>query len=46
MERGLVLVGWTIRRYMKPRGELATAGGPGLDAAMLARIEKETNNLD
>ena len=43
---GLVLVGWTIRRYMKPRGEMATAGGLALDAAMLARIEKETNNLD
>lgn len=41
---GLLLVLWTIRRYTRPR--LTTAGGPPVDAATLAQIEKDTANLD
>jgi hypothetical protein len=35
---------WTIRRYMRPR--IASSNGPPIDAATLARIEKDTANLD
>ncbi len=41
---GLLLVVWTIRRYMRPRK--AAPNGPPIDAATLARIEKDTANLD
>ena len=41
---GLLLVIWTIRRYTRPR--MMTAGGPDVDPATLARIEKDTANLD
>lgn len=41
---GLLLVLWTIRRYMRPR--MAAAGGPTVDPATLAQIEKDTANLD
>ena len=41
---GLLLVVWTIRRYMRPRK--AALNGPPVDAATLARIEKDTANLD
>ena len=41
---GLLLVLWTIRRYMRPRK--AALNGPPIDAATLARIEKDTANLD
>lgn len=41
---GLVLVLWTIRRYTRPR--LTPAGGPPVDPATLAQIEKDTANLD
>ena len=41
---GLLLVVWTIRRYMRPRK--AVLNGPPIDAATLARIEKDTANLD
>jgi cytochrome c-type biogenesis protein CcmH/NrfF len=41
---GLLLVMWTIRRYMRPRK--AALSGPPIDAATLARIEKDTANLD
>jgi cytochrome c-type biogenesis protein CcmH/NrfF len=41
---GLLLVVWTIRRYMRPRK--AALNGPPIDAATLARIEKDTANLD
>ncbi len=41
---GLLLVLWTIRRMMRPRK--AALNGPPLDAATLARIEKDTANLD
>lgn len=43
---GLGLVLFTIRRYMKPKPAAATAGGPEIDPATLARIEKETAELD
>jgi cytochrome c-type biogenesis protein CcmH len=39
---GLALVWWLIRRFRAP---LAVAG-PAPDAALLARIEKETDELD
>ncbi|MDP9112857.1 MAG: cytochrome c-type biogenesis protein CcmH [Acidobacteriota bacterium] len=41
---GLLLVVWTIRRYMRPHK--AALNGPPIDAATLARIEKDTANLD
>ena len=41
---GLLLVVWTIRRYMRPRK--AALNGPPIDAETLARIEKDTANLD
>ena len=41
---GLLLVVWTIRRYMRPRK--AALNGPPIDPATLARIEKDTANLD
>jgi cytochrome c-type biogenesis protein CcmH/NrfF len=41
---GLALVLWTIRRYLRPRA--AAAGGPEIDPETLARIEKDTANLD
>ena len=41
---GLLLVLWTIRRYMRPRP--TSPNGPPIDAATLARIEKDTANLD
>ena len=41
---GLLLVLWTIRRYMRPRK--VALNGPPIDAATLARIEKDTANLD
>ena len=41
---GLLLVVWTIRRYLRPRK--AVLNGPPIDAATLARIEKDTANLD
>ena len=45
---GLLVVLWTIRRFS--RKAPATAAGPGIapdiDAELLARIEKDTANLD
>ncbi len=41
---GLLVVLYTIRRFMHKAA--ATAGGPDVDAATLARIEKDTANLD
>jgi cytochrome c-type biogenesis protein CcmH/NrfF len=41
---GLLLVVWTIRRLMRPRK--LVVNGPPIDAATLARIEKDTANLD
>ncbi len=41
---GLIAVLWTIRRYM--RHKPALAGGPDIDPEMLAKIEKDTANLD
>jgi cytochrome c-type biogenesis protein CcmH/NrfF len=41
---GFLAVLWTIRRYMHMRP--ATAGGPNVDPETLAKIEKETANLD
>ena len=41
---GLLLVLWTIRRMMRPRK--VVLNGPPIDAATLARIEKDTANLD
>src|ERR1035438_4608837 len=41
---GFLVVLWTIRRFM--RKPLATAAGPDIDAETLARIEKDTANLD
>jgi hypothetical protein len=41
---GFLIVLWTIRRFM--RKPPATAGGPDVDAETLARIEKDTANLD
>jgi cytochrome c-type biogenesis protein CcmH/NrfF len=41
---GLLLVLWTIRRFM--RKAPATAAGPEVDPETLARIEKDTANLD
>lgn len=46
---GLIVVLWTIRRYMrKPNMAVAGSGGvaPGVDAELLARIEKDTADLD
>ena len=46
---GLVLVLWTIRRYLHKPAALAGAGPggvPGVDAETMARIEKDTANLD
>jgi cytochrome c-type biogenesis protein CcmH/NrfF len=46
---GLIVVLWTIRRYMrKPDMAVAGAGGvaPDVDAELLARIEKDTADLD
>jgi hypothetical protein len=42
---GLGLVIWTIRRLMRPR-MTAPSGGPPVDPETLARIEKDTANLD
>jgi hypothetical protein len=50
---GLIVVLWTIRRYMQKPG-LSTAGvaagaggaSPDLDAELMARIEKDTADLD
>jgi cytochrome c-type biogenesis protein CcmH/NrfF len=46
---GLLVVLWTIRRYM-PKSGLAAAGAagaaPGVDADLMARIEKDTADLD
>ncbi len=45
---GLVVVLWTIRRY-RHKPALAAAGpggGPDVDAETMARIEKDTANLD
>ena len=41
---GLGLVIFTIRRLMRPRA--ASPNGPPIDPATLARIEKDTANLD
>ena len=41
---GLGLVIFTIRRLMRPR--VATTNGPPVDPETLARIEKDTANLD
>ena len=41
---GLALVIFTIRRLMRPR--LASPNGPPIDPDTLARIEKDTANLD
>ena len=41
---GFLLVLWTIRRLMRPRK--VALNGPPIDAATLARIEKNTANLD
>ena len=41
---GFLLVLWTIRRLMRPR--MTSPNGPPIDAATLARIEKETANLE
>jgi cytochrome c-type biogenesis protein CcmH/NrfF len=41
---GLGLVIWTIRRLMRPR--MASPNGPPIDPETLARIEKDTANLD
>jgi cytochrome c-type biogenesis protein CcmH/NrfF len=41
---GFLLVLWTIRRYIRPRA--ASPNGPPVDAETLARIEKDTANLD
>ena len=46
---GLIVVLWTIRRYIrKPDMAAAGAGGvaPDVDAELLARIEKDTADLD
>ena len=46
---GLLVVLWTIRRYMrKPDLALAGAGGaaPDVDTDVMARIEKDTADLD
>ena len=45
---GLVVVLWTIRRYLhKPSPAAAgPGGGPDVDAETMARIEKDTANLD
>jgi cytochrome c-type biogenesis protein CcmH/NrfF len=50
---GLLVVVWTIRRYM-PKPKLAAAGAasgtggaaPDVDAEIMARIEKDTADLD
>jgi cytochrome c-type biogenesis protein CcmH/NrfF len=41
---GLLVVLWTIRRFT--RKAPATAAGPDVDVETLARIEKDTANLD
>jgi hypothetical protein len=41
---GLVAVLWVLRRYMSQKPALA--GGPDVDPETLAKIEKETANLD
>jgi cytochrome c-type biogenesis protein CcmH/NrfF len=41
---GFLLVLWTIRRYTRPR--TVPSNVPPIDAATLARIEKDTANLD
>lgn len=44
---GFLVVLWTIRRYMrKPPTLAAGPGAPDVDAETLARIEKDTANLD
>jgi cytochrome c-type biogenesis protein CcmH/NrfF len=44
---GFLIVLWTIRRYMRKTPALAGAhGSPDVDAETLARIEKDTANLD
>jgi len=45
---GFIVVMWTIHRYMrKPIGAAAGPGmGPDVDAETMARIEKDTANLD
>ena len=44
---GLGLVLWTIRRYAVKKPMAATgAGGPDIDPAMLAQIEKDLSKLD
>jgi cytochrome c-type biogenesis protein CcmH/NrfF len=43
---GLIVVLWTIRRYVRPGVKVATAGGPDVDPALLAKIEKDTADLD
>lgn len=40
---GLILVVWTIRRYSR---KSPAAAGPDVDVETLARIEKDTANLD
>jgi cytochrome c-type biogenesis protein CcmH/NrfF len=40
---GLAMVIWIIRRYRRP---MATPAGSEVDPAVLARIEKDTANLD
>jgi hypothetical protein len=41
---GLIAVIFILRRYMRQKPALA--GGPDIDAETLAKIEKETDNLD
>jgi len=45
---GLGLVFWTIRRYMgkKPLTAAGAAGGPEIDPAMLAQIDKDLEKLE
>ena len=45
---GLLVVLWTIRRYLhKPAlSPAGPGGGPDVDAETMARIEKDTANLD
>ena len=43
---GLIVVLFTIRRYMRPGMKAATASGPDVDPALLAKIAKDTADLD
>jgi cytochrome c-type biogenesis protein CcmH/NrfF len=43
---GLIAVLYIIRRYTRPSAKVATAGGPDVDPELLAKIEKDTADLD